>query len=301
VAHHKSFSRAAESLFLTQPSVTARIQSLERELGERLFERTGRSVTLTDAGIAFMPHAQRALTAVQEGTDAIEAVRHGDVGSIRIGASSTVATYVLPALLKRFREARPRVHIYMNTGATEDIIEKLLAGEIHVAVTRLTQHPEIESVHIYNDDLALVVAPKHPFAARGRVSIAEAGREPFLFFARGSSYHGLIYSTFLRSGVVPEAVMELDDMEATKHMVEAGLGVAILPVVTIAGDVKNGELARVEIAELDQPTQREIGLHVLRNRALASPMRDLLRMLTAAYEVPNPFDGGPPAEAPATR
>ncbi len=294
VAHHKSFSRAAEALFLTQPSVTARIQSLERELGERLFERTGRSVTLTDAGTAFIPHAQRALTAVQEGTDAIEAVRHGDVGSIRIGASSTIATYVLPALLKRFREARPRVHIHINTGTTEEIIEKLLAGEIHVAVTRLTQHPEVESVHIYNDDLALVVSPKHPFAARGKVSIAEAGREPFLFFERGSSYHGLIYSTFLRGGVVPEAVMELDSMEATKHMVEAGLGVAILPVVTIDREATQGELARVEIIELDQPAQREIGLHVLRNRALASPMKDLLRLLTAAYDVPNPFDGGSP-------
>ncbi|MGH2611290.1 MAG: LysR family transcriptional regulator, partial [Tepidiformaceae bacterium] len=74
VAHHRSFSRAAEALFLTQPSVTARIQSLERELGERLFERTGRSVTLTDAGQAFIPHAQRALTSVQEGADAIDAV-----------------------------------------------------------------------------------------------------------------------------------------------------------------------------------------------------------------------------------
>ena len=187
VAHHRSFSRAAEALFLTQPSVTARIQSLERELGERIFERTGRSVTLTDAGIAFMPHAQRALTAVQEGIDAIEAVRHGDVGSIRIGASSTIATYVLPGTLKRFRESRPRVHIHLSTGSTEEIIDGLLAGEIHVAITRLTQHPEIESLHLYNDDLALITAPNHPYANRGSVTIAEAGRQSFLFFERSSS------------------------------------------------------------------------------------------------------------------
>ncbi|MBK7725000.1 MAG: LysR family transcriptional regulator [Dehalococcoidia bacterium] len=222
VAHHRSFSRAAEALFLTQPSVTARIQSLEREIGERLFERTGRSVTLTDAGHAFMPHAQRALTAVQEGTDAIEAVRHGDIGSIRIGASSSIATYVLPTVLKHFRETRPRVHVHMTTGQTEDQMEKLLAGEIHVAVTRLTQHPEVDSLHLYND-LALVVAPDHPFAKRGRATIAEVGKEPFLFFERSSSYHSLIYSMFLRAGVVPESVMELDLMEATKYLVEAGL------------------------------------------------------------------------------
>jgi DNA-binding transcriptional LysR family regulator len=291
VAHHRSFSRAAEALFLTQPSVTARIQSLEREIGERLFERTGRSVTLTDAGHAFMPHAQRALTAVQEGTDAIESVRHGDVGSIRLGVSSTVATYVLPRTLKHFRETRPRVHVHLTTGNTEELIEKLIAGETHVVVSRLTQHPEVESLHLYNDDLALVVAPTHPFAERGRVTIAEAGREPFLFFERSSSYHSLIYSMFLRVGVVPESVMELDSMEATKHMVEAGLGIAILPVVSIDRDVESGMLKRVEIRDMEQPAQREIGVHVIRNRAIAPPIRDFLKLLTGEYGISNVFEG----------
>lgn len=295
VAHHRSFSRAAEALFLTQPSVTARIQSLERELGERLFERTGRSVTLTDAGRAFMPHAQRALTAVQEGTDAIEAVRHGEIGTVRIGASTSIATYVLPHILRKFREARPRVHIHLATGQTEDIIDALLAGEFHLAVTRLAQHPEVQSLHLYNDDLALVVPADHPFAARGRVSIAEAARQPFLFFERGSSYHSLVYSMFLRAGVVPESVMELDDMETTKHMVEAGLGVAILPVVSFERERQNGTLARVEIREMEQPAQREVGVHILRNRILAPPIHELLRIITAEFGVENTFQAAAPA------
>jgi len=290
VAQHRSFSRAAEALFLTQPSVTARIQSLEREIGERLFERTGRSVTLTDAGHAFMPHAQRALTAVQEGTDAIEAVRHGDIGSIRIGASDTIATYVLPGILKQFRETRPRVHVHLTTGQTEGIVEKLLAGETHVAVSRLTQHPEVESLHLYNDDLALVCSPSHPFASRGRVTIAEAGKEPFLFFERSSSYHSLVYSMFLRVGVVPESVMELDSMETTKHMVEAGLGIAILPVVSVDREITAGQLTRVEIRDMEQPAQREVGVHVVRNRILAPPIRDFLRLLTGEYGISNPWD-----------
>lgn len=300
VAHHRSFSRAAESLFLTQPSVTARIQSLEREIGERLFERTGRSVTLTDAGRAFIPHAQRALTAVQEGTDAIEAVRHGDIGSIRIGASSSIATYVLPGILSRFRQTRPRVHVNLTSGTTEEIVEKLLAGETHVCVSRLAQHPEIESLHLYNDDLALVTATDHPFAKKGRVTVAEAGKESFLFFERGSSYHSLIYSMFLRVGVVPESVMELDSMEATKHMVQAGLGISILPVVSIEREVANGTLARVDIRDMEQPAQREVGVHVLRNRALAPPIRDFLTLLTAEYGIANIFDGRrTPQDVPA--
>ncbi|OAI44558.1 hypothetical protein AYO38_00230 [bacterium SCGC AG-212-C10] len=291
VAHHRSFSRAAEALFLTQPSVTARIQSLEREIGERLFERTGRSVTLTDAGHAFMPHATRALTAVQEGTDAIEAVRHGDVGSVRIGASSSIGTYILPTILQEFHKERPRVHIHLaSSGSSEEMMERLLAGEIHIAICRLTQHPEIESLHLFNDDLSLVVAPTHPFAAKGRVTIAEAGREPFLFFERSSSYHSLIYSMFLRVGIVPESVMELDSMETTKHMVEAGLGISILPAISVEREVTNGMLKRVEIRDMEQPAQREVGVHVLRNYILAPPVRDFLRQLTAGYGVTNPFD-----------
>ena len=291
VAHHRSFSRAAEALFLTQPSVTARIQSLEREIGERLFERTGRSVSLTDAGIAFMPHAQRAMTAVQEGRDAIEAVSHGDVGSLRIGASSSIGTYVLPSILKRFRGERPRVHVHLSSGTSEDMIERLISGEVHVAICRLTQHPEVESLHLYNDDLTLVVSPAHAFATKGRVTIAEAGREPFLFFERSSSYHGLIYSMFLRVGVVPESVMELDSMETTKHMVEAGLGIAILPEISVAREIEAGELKRVDIRDMEQPAQREVGAHVLRNYNPALPVRDFLRMITTEYGMPNPFEG----------
>ena len=289
VARHRSFSRAAEALFLTQPSVTARIQTLERELGERLFERTGRSVTLTDAGIAFMPHAQRALTAVQEGTDAIEAVRHGDVGSIRVGASSSIATYVLPRVVKAFRKTRPRVHIHLTSGSTEEVIDHLLAGEIHVAVSRLAQHPDIQGSHLYNDDLTLVVPPGHPFERAGRVAVAEVGREPFLFFERGSSYHTLVYSMFLRVGVVPESVMELDSLEATKHMVSAGLGIAILPAFSVQRELEVGELIAVAIHDMEQPAQREVGVHILRNRAIAPPLRDFLDILTGVYGAENPF------------
>jgi len=291
VAHHRSFSRAAEALFLTQPSVTARIQSLEREIGERLFERTGRSVTLTDAGHAFMPHAQRALTAVQEGTDAIEAVRHGDVGSIRIGSSSTIGAYILPAILRRFRDERPRVHVHLRSGTSEEVIEDLVAGEVNVGICRLTQHPEVESLHLFNDDLALVVSPRHPFAAKGRVTVAEAGREPFLFFERSSSYHSLVYSMFLRAGVVPESVMELDSMETTKHMVEAGLGVSILPVVSVQRELEAGQLKEVGIRDMEQPTQREVGVHVLRNRILAPPLIDFLKVLTSEYGITYAFEG----------
>lgn len=283
VAHHKSFSRAAEALFLTQPSVTARIQSLERELGERLFERSGRTVTLTDAGLAFLPHAQRALTAVQEGADAIDAVRHGDVGNIRLGASSSIGTYLLPPLLKRFRERRPRVHIHLVTGQSEDVIEQLLTGVIHIAICRLSAHPELESVHLYNDDLVLVVAPDHPFAQRSGVTLAEAGQEPFLFFEKSSSYYTLVLSVFLRAGVSPESTIELDSFEAMKRMVEAGLGITLLPAVAARHELEERRLVSVPIVDMEQPPQRQVGVHFLRNRRFAPPVREFLDLVLTHF------------------
>ncbi len=297
VAHHRSFSRAAEALFLTQPSVTARIQSLERELGERLFERSGRSVTLTDAGIAFIPHAQRALTAVQEGADAIDAVRHGEVGSIRIGASSSIGTYNLPDVLERFRQKRPGVHVNLTTGQTEDIVERLLSGLIHIAICRLTQHPEFESIHLYNDQLRLVVPVDHRFAHQSAVTASDAAGEPFIFFDRNSSYHTLVYTMFLRAGVAPESVMEVDSMEVIKHMVERGLGVAVLPEIAVRQEVKRGDLVMIELANTEPPV-REVGLHVLRNRMMAPPIGDFLQLMAEHYGLNRTFEAGQtPAES----
>lgn len=246
-----------------------------------------------------MTHAQRAITAVQEGTDAIDAVRHGEVGSLRIGSSSSLGTYVLPKLLRRFRDSRPRVHIYLTTGTSEDVVERLMAGELHVAISRLTQFPELDTIHLFDDDLTLVVAPGHPFASRKKVTLAEAGQEPFLFFERSSSYHSLIYSVFLRLGVVPESVMELDSIETTKHMVEEGLGVAILPLSNVTREVDAGHLATVEITDLEQPTQREVGIHLPRRKAYTKPLKEFLRVVFEAYGTdPGPIADMLEAEAP---
>ena len=113
VAQHQSFSKAAESLYLTQPSVTARIQALEKELAEELFERTGRGVRLTDAGHAFLPFAERILAALQEGRESVEEVRSLQIGSLRLGVAPTLCTYVLPRTLKAFRNRYPTGENYV--------------------------------------------------------------------------------------------------------------------------------------------------------------------------------------------
>src|SRR3990172_5349536 len=265
VAAHHSFSRAAEVLQLTQPSITDRFQSLERELGEELFERGGRGVRLTDAGLAFLPYVERILQTLQEGRDAVDEVRNVQLGSLRLGSALTISTYVLPRILHIFRQRYPGVDVVIRTGRSEQILSMLLADEAQVGLVRSLAHPEVETVHLYDDEIVLVAYPDHAFANTHSATLEEAATQPIILFDRGSSYYGLIHNFFRQAGVVPNVAMELDSLEATKRMVEQGLGIALLPLVTIERELRMGTLVRVNLADA-QAIKRPISLIYRRNR-----------------------------------
>lgn len=282
VSAHRSFSKAAEVLYLTQPSVTARIQTLERELGEDLFERTGRSVRLTDAGHTFLQYAERALKDVQEGKDALEALRNAEVGNLRIGSAVTISTYVLPKILKSFRSHYPGVDVSVRTGRSEQVLAMLLEDEVQVGLVRALVHPEIEAIHLYDDEVILVTDHNHPFSQSRTARIEEVSRQPLIFFDKGSSYYGLIHGIFRDAGLVPIHAMQLDSMEATKKMVEEGLGIAILPRVSVERELKLGILVEIEITGAPR-FKRQIALIYRRNRKLARAVVAFVETLHAMY------------------
>jgi DNA-binding transcriptional LysR family regulator len=282
VAAHHSFSKAAEVLFLTQPSVTARIQALEKELAEDLFERTGRTVRLTDAGAAFLPYADRVLKDVQEGRDALEALRHGDFGSLRIGSALTISTYVLPKILKTFRARYPGVEVSIRTGRSDQVLEMLLDDEVQVGIVRALVHQDVETVHLYDDEVVLVTDPGHPFTHERSADIAEVGKQPLIFFDKGSSYYGLVHGFFRDAGIVPLHAMELDSMEATKKMVEEGLGIAVLPRVSVERELKHGLLVEIEITGVPR-IRRQIALIYRRNRKQARSVGAFIEVLQNMY------------------
>lgn len=249
VAQAGNLSRAAEALYVTQPALTARIQALEKELGESLFVRTGRGVRLTDAGRVFLPFAQRSLAALTDGRQALTDLRSASAGRLALGAAPAVSTYVLPPALKRFVARHPRVDVAVRTGHSEEILEMVLHDEVQLGLVRSIHHPDIDATPLYDDELVLVCTPQHRFSRRGTVELAEVGRERLVMFDRTSSYFDLTQSLFLRGGVVAHSVMELDNIEAAKKMVEEGLGVALLPRVSVAREIALGVLSQVEIAD----------------------------------------------------
>jgi DNA-binding transcriptional LysR family regulator len=259
VARRQNLSRAAESLFVSQPTLTARLQSLEASLGEQLFVRTRRGMRLTEAGEAFLPYAEHALRALADGRERLAELRRGVAGRLVLGAPPTVSTYTLPALLARFSAAHPNVRLAVKTGTSEEVLEMVLHDQVQLGIMRSLVHQEIATVPLYTDALVLIAGPGHRLAgAGGRARLADLADEVLVLFGRSSSYLlEFTTATFRQAGVHPNSVLELDNIEAAKKMVERGLGVSLVPASTVATELAAGTLTRIELVDA-APVRREI-------------------------------------------
>jgi DNA-binding transcriptional LysR family regulator len=249
VARRGSVSRAAESLFITQPTLTARLHALERELGTSLFLRTPHGMRLTDAGRAWMPFAERALRALVDGRDALQQVLSASAGHLMIAAAPAVSTYVLPELLEQFVAVHPRVEVSVRTGHSEDVVDLVLRDEVQIGLGRSIRHPDLELRPFHTEELVLVCAPDHPFSKRQAVPMAEVALQKLIMFDRASSYYEITQGAFLSAGVKLRGLMELDSIEAAKKMVERGLGVALLPSSAVAREVQAKSLRVVKMSD----------------------------------------------------
>lgn len=284
-ARQRNLSRAAETLHVTQPALTARLHGLEAELGTSLFTRGRRGMALTDAGRAFLPYAERALAAVQDGSSMLTELRRGGTGELVLGAAPAVSTYVLPKLLVRFTQRHPRVRLSVRTGHSEEILEMALRREIDLGLVRELRHPDIESRSLYEDELVLVAQATHPLAERGSMDLAAMSDVRLILFDRTSSYYDLTNAYFRAAGVSPSGVMELDNIDAAKQMVGQGLGIALLPHTAVADELADGRLRAIAIRG-SQPIRRRIV--AIRRRdvgVVAGPTAAFLEILAGVGEL----------------
>jgi DNA-binding transcriptional LysR family regulator len=286
VARRQNLSRAAEALFLSQPTLTARLQRLEAALGEQLFVRTRRGMRLTEAGDAFLPYAEHALRALADGRERLSELRQGMAGRLVLGAPPTVSTYALPALLARFSSAHPGVRLTVKTGTSEEILEMVLHDQVQLGIMRALANQEIERVPLYTDTLVLIAGPGHRLArsrSGRRARLADLAGEVLVLFGRSSSYLDFTTAIFRQAGVLPGSVLELDNIEAAKKMVERGLGVSLVPSSTVAAELAAGTLARIELVDA-APARREIV--VVRRRDAGPPSGAVAAFLDMLAELP---------------
>lgn len=249
VARLGNVSRAAEEMFLTQPTLTARLKGLEEEVGDQLFVRTSRGMRLTDAGREFVLYAERSVGSLEDGKRRLAEMRGAAGGRLALGSSPAVGTYALPGLLERFVAAYPGVTVSVRTGHSEEILEMVLKEEVQLGLTRAMSHPEVESLTLYDDELVLVVDPGHRFTAKGAVGLEEIGQETLILFDKNSSYTEQTQALLRNAGLRELRTMEVDNIEAAKRMVEHRLGVAFLPRTAIVRSVSSGNLVLVDVEE----------------------------------------------------
>jgi DNA-binding transcriptional LysR family regulator len=238
-------------------------------------------------GASFLPSARRALKALQEGRDALEGMRNLEIGTLKLGSALTVSTYVLPKILKSYCSAHPGVEVSVHTGRSEQVLQMVLSDDVHCALERTVHHPEIVTLPLYEDDLVLVCAPEHRFARTRTATIEDVGREPLILFDKGSSYNQLIQGVFRQHGIVPRTLMELDTIEATKKMVEEGLGIALLPNVSTDRELDRGSLVPIDVTNAVMP-RRQISLIFRKNRKHTRAVQAFFALVAQLYEVSIP-------------
>lgn len=252
VAENLSFTRAAESLFLTQSAVSHQIAALERSLGTELFERRGRSVALTLAGRVLAERARRVFSALEEAEFAVRSAAKPGLGRLRIGASSTACQHLIPESLREFRECFPEYSLSIMPGDSLEVVERLTDGSIDLGLlVRPEQKAKLVYHDLFEDELGFVVSPLHPWAAKGKVERRDLPSQRLVLYSRGSATWRLVERYFVKMRVPLRDSIELGSMEAIKELVKLGLGVSVM-----APWVARPELNQRSLAWLPTPGSR---------------------------------------------
>ena len=276
-----SLSRAARLNRVTQSAVSQQLRALEERFGQRLVERAPRvAATPTEAGRLLYQESKLLL----DRFSALEARlrERPDVvtGTVRVATVYSVGLHTLPATIKAFLAAFPRVNVRLEYRRTDQVYEACLAGEIDLGIVALPRaRPQLEVLALRGDELVLALAPDDPLARGRRPSLAALQGRAFIAFDRDIPTRRLIDTTLRRSGVTVRPVMELDNIETIKRSVEAGLGLSLLPRPALANEVRAGTLvARVP---REGAIPRSIGVIRRRGRELGPASRSFLDLLAA--------------------
>ena len=260
IARLGSMRAAARSMHLGQPALSARIAALEDELGARVFERTKRGVRLTLAGQALLPHAERAIDAIEAGRSAVRHVEQGDEGELAIAAESGINASVVPELVARFRRYHPGVHLFVLTGSASRIVELVAFGSAQVGLVRELRDARVRSTPLYEETILLAARPDHPFVAEGPIAMRRLEDATLIFYDRGSEDYELSQSLLRDAGVKPYGVIEVDSVDTVRRLVARGLGVALLPSTAVAPEIEAGRLASVGLRDAPAISRRIVAL-----------------------------------------
>lgn len=255
IASEKSFTRAADMLFVSQPSLSKQIKALENRLNISLINRKNNSISLTEGGKLFLDYAERILALCEESCRALNDLKTGDRGNLTVGASQTIGTYLLPRVLALFAQNYPQINIKVQVDSTRVIAKNVMDKEIDIAVVggdipeELQKSLEIED--FVNDELILILPKSHPFALRKQINKEDLYHLNFITLNSNSTIRKLIDNILIQNNIRTKQfhiIMQLNSIEAIKTAVSLGLGAAFISSSAIEKEI---ELETIKIVRIE--------------------------------------------------
>jgi DNA-binding transcriptional LysR family regulator len=275
VAEEKSFSRAAARLHRTQPAVSQVVAKLEAELGEVLLERS--AGTLTDAGEVLREYAQKMLNLRKDAAAALVDLRSLHKGRLDLAANEYTCLYLLP-VLDAFRRRNPGIKVAVQRALASRVADEVLSHSVEMGVVSFRpEDPQVLSTVVYRDELVCVVSPGHALAKTRTASIARLGREVFVAHNVPSPLRQKVIAAFQRHRTPLQMDVELPSLEAIKRFVQRGNGVALVPGLTVEGELASGALVAVAVPELQM--ERKLRLVYRKQAAHSHAAREFLRVV----------------------
>jgi DNA-binding transcriptional LysR family regulator len=286
VARERSFSRAAEKLFRTQPAVSISIRKLEHWVGQPLFVRGSGAKSLTDAGLLLLEYADRMLNLREEIRKGMTELRGLERGRVAIGVNESSIHALLPAL-ERYRRIHPGIHVRVQRVFSRDVPREVMNHQLDLGViSYLPEERELAAAEFYRDSLAFVVWPGHRLAKKSEVDIRELAGETFVAHIVESPYWQSVVQMFARHRVPLRMEIELPTIESIKLFVEMKHGVAIIPRMCVEREVASGALCALRLRQMR--IVRKLYLVYRRDRPLTAAARGLVEVIRKKQQALGP-------------
>jgi DNA-binding transcriptional LysR family regulator len=281
VVENKSFSRASEAVFLSQPTVSLQIRALEQELGTRLLDRQGREVSVTGSGKLVYGYARKILQIADEAKQAIAQLKGLTMGEIIIGASTIPGEYILPGLLAEFKGKYPGIEINLVIGDTKAVIQKVLDNEVEIGFVGQRESSEKLVFRSFAIEKLVLIAPVNsPWSKYNQITVGELKKAPLILRESGSGTRGTVERRLRELGVKEadlNIAMRAGSTAAVKKAVESGAGVSIISERAIVNEIKLGLLKKVPIKGLEM--EREFFTVYRRGRSHSPSTEALIKFL----------------------
>ena len=290
VAALKSFSRAADDLFLTQPTVSGHILSLERSLSLRLFDRTGREIRLTKAGEMFLRYASKILTVRKDLLNALSEFSQGIRGELSLGASTIPGEYLLPRLMGDFKAEHPRLILTLKISDTKEIVQELLQGNIEFGlIGAKVDHPSLHYEKFEEDEIIVIAPSDHPLTRKRSVGFEDLLKEPWIIREEGSGTQMTVERALRKKGKSLKdfnVAIEMGSTSSVKEGVKANLGLAFISRRAVEEEMNRHFFAAITLEGLE-PISRQIYIVSQRGKTLSPAGMEFLRFLKKKRERKN--------------